>query len=603
MDLTVTRKAAISWFTTTQAAKLVRGGMIPDWFHGIITRREAEELLKNKSQGCFLIRVGESRIGFSLSYRGFDRCRHFIIDVTTSGQYNITGQSIFHNSLQDLVNYHTQFPIDPYNECLTVPCRQLSQSTVHYEELCLFVPTKEVQSSPTPHSSFSSSNLEPSDIAPDRWTASLSTQESSGPRLPPRGNGQKLPPLPLPRRVVTDSKPTPETRTSSGGQPPLLPAKRLYPPFSQLTALSTEQDPLPAVTASDPRSQRNQPSSSEITMCHSNSEFKHQANDNLNSIQSNPVPPQRQPTDHPNPRPIPPQRQLIDHPNPRPIPPQRQLIDHPNPGPIPPQRQPIDHPNPRPIPPQRQLIDHPNAGPIPPQRQLIDHPNPGPIPPQRQPIDHPNPTPIPPQRQPIDHPNPRPIPPQRQLIDHPNPGPIPPQRQPIDHPNPRPIPPQRQLIDHPNPGPIPPQRQPIDHPNPRPIPPQRQPIDHPNPRPIPPQRQPTDHPNPRPIPPQRQPTDHMTDTKYTGESTSNMSHSDLLFPALNNSHHSPKCGQSLSQGQFMPHRHTICSRQFDEKETVEGGQLPTEGEVREQESDSFDLPIEYMTPPPYAPGY
>ncbi|XP_048470222.1 hematopoietic SH2 domain-containing protein homolog isoform X2 [Rhincodon typus] len=455
MDMTVTRKAAITWFTTTQAAKLLRGGTIPDWFHGIITRREAEELLKDKPQGCFLIRVGESRIGLSLSYRGFDRCRHFIIDVTTGGQYNITGESIFHNSLQDLVNYHTQFPIDPYKECLTVPCRQLSQSTVHYEELCLFVPTKEVQGSPTPHSSSSSSNPEPSDPAPDRWTASLSKQVSSGPRLPPRGNRHKMPPLPLPRRGITDSKPTPETRTSSGGQPSLLPVKRLYPSFSQLTALSTEQEPIPAVTASDPRNQRNQPSSPETTMCHSNSEFKHQASDNLNSRQSNPIPPQRQPTDHPNPRPIPPQRQ------------------------------------------------------------------------------------------------------------------------------------------------------PIDHPNPKPIPPQRQPINHPNPWPIPPQRQPIDHPNPWPITPQRQPTDHMTDTKYTGDSPSNMSHSDLLFPALNNSHHSPRTtrGQSLSQGQFMPHRHIICSRQFDEKKTVEGAQLPTEGEVREQESGSFDLPIEYMTPPPYAPGY
>ncbi|GCC33403.1 hypothetical protein chiPu_0011872 [Chiloscyllium punctatum] len=210
MDRTVTRKAAITWFTTTQAAKLMRGGTVPDWFYGITTRREAEHLLKDKPQGCFLIRVGESRIGFSLSYRAFDRCRHFIIDVTTDGQYNITGESIFHNSLQDLVNYHSQFPIDPYTECLTIPCEQLSQSTVRYEELCIFVPTMETQSSPNRHSrsSVESSDPVPSDSAPDRWTANQSKQVPIPPQRLPIDHSNPRP-IPPQREPIDHSNPRP----------------------------------------------------------------------------------------------------------------------------------------------------------------------------------------------------------------------------------------------------------------------------------------------------------------------------------------------------------------------------------------------------------
>lgn len=65
-----TRQASVRWFKETQATRLVKKGeKFSEWFHGIITRRQAETLLLNKPNGTFLIRVSESRFGYSLSFR------------------------------------------------------------------------------------------------------------------------------------------------------------------------------------------------------------------------------------------------------------------------------------------------------------------------------------------------------------------------------------------------------------------------------------------------------------------------------------------------------------------------------------------------------
>ncbi|NXA82043.1 SH22A protein, partial [Thryothorus ludovicianus] len=57
------------WFEQTQAQRLGPKGELPTWFHGFISRREAEELLQDQPLGCFLVRFSESTIGFVLSYR------------------------------------------------------------------------------------------------------------------------------------------------------------------------------------------------------------------------------------------------------------------------------------------------------------------------------------------------------------------------------------------------------------------------------------------------------------------------------------------------------------------------------------------------------
>ncbi|XP_023657132.1 uncharacterized protein [Paramormyrops kingsleyae] len=121
------RAHTLLWFETSQLPRLSRPGQpLPSWLHGFITRKEAEEFLQDRMQGCFLLRLSESMIGFVLSYRGKDRCRHFIIqeeggDRGGGGRYLITGEESRHNSLQELISYYTQNYVGPFEEVLTVP--------------------------------------------------------------------------------------------------------------------------------------------------------------------------------------------------------------------------------------------------------------------------------------------------------------------------------------------------------------------------------------------------------------------------------------------------------------------------------------------------
>ncbi|KAK3525290.1 hypothetical protein QTP86_024896 [Hemibagrus guttatus] len=120
------------WFQRTQLPRLPKP--VPCWLHGFATRREAEQLLQDKQQGCFLLRLSESKVGFVLSYRGADKCRHFIIDEEcdaseTEGRYVIAGENSKHCSLEELINYYTHNPVGPFNERLTEPCVQSNSSS------------------------------------------------------------------------------------------------------------------------------------------------------------------------------------------------------------------------------------------------------------------------------------------------------------------------------------------------------------------------------------------------------------------------------------------------------------------------------------------
>ncbi|KAG8594330.1 hypothetical protein GDO81_001151 [Engystomops pustulosus] len=97
-------KPSVKWFIETQSEWFLRNG-IPEWFHGVITR---------KAQ---------------------DRFRHFMIDVLQAQQCILSGDTRIHNTLEDLVNFHTQHPLYPYNEILTLPCGQKTESCADYEEL------------------------------------------------------------------------------------------------------------------------------------------------------------------------------------------------------------------------------------------------------------------------------------------------------------------------------------------------------------------------------------------------------------------------------------------------------------------------------------
>ncbi|XP_025035894.2 SH2 domain-containing protein 2A isoform X1 [Pelodiscus sinensis] len=117
-----------AWFERTQVSRIRQQGELPHWFHGFISRRDTEQLLQEKPLGTFLIRFSESTVGFVLSYRGRDRCRHFILDQLEDERYVILGEDSAHPELQGLLQHYTTAPVTPYYEFLTVACPRNDKS-------------------------------------------------------------------------------------------------------------------------------------------------------------------------------------------------------------------------------------------------------------------------------------------------------------------------------------------------------------------------------------------------------------------------------------------------------------------------------------------
>uniref|UniRef100_A0A8C6ED03 SH2 domain containing 2A n=1 Tax=Moschus moschiferus TaxID=68415 RepID=A0A8C6ED03_MOSMO len=110
-----------AWFQKTQAQELLQHGAAPVWFHGFITRREAERLLETKPQGCYLVRFSESAVTFVLTYRSRTCCRHFLLAQLGDGRHVVLGEDSAHARLQDLLLHYTACPLSPYGETLSEP--------------------------------------------------------------------------------------------------------------------------------------------------------------------------------------------------------------------------------------------------------------------------------------------------------------------------------------------------------------------------------------------------------------------------------------------------------------------------------------------------
>ncbi|XP_038256640.1 SH2 domain-containing protein 4A isoform X2 [Dermochelys coriacea] len=126
---TSTQESIIRWFKEEQLP--LRAGYekstdrIAPWFHGIVTLRQAEELLSKSVLGSFLVRVSEKIKGYVLSHLSSEGCKHFLIDAS-SNSYSFLGvDQLQHLTLADLVNYHKEEPITSLGkELLLYPCGQ-----------------------------------------------------------------------------------------------------------------------------------------------------------------------------------------------------------------------------------------------------------------------------------------------------------------------------------------------------------------------------------------------------------------------------------------------------------------------------------------------
>ncbi|XP_064846314.1 uncharacterized protein LOC135556799 isoform X1 [Oncorhynchus masou masou] len=125
------REMALKWFMETQAPLILHEGNFPSWFEGFITRRDAEEMLRDKELGCFLIRLSDKAMGYILSYRGRDRCRHFVINQSKSGQFIVSGDTEEHETLGELIEHYKASPIEPFREYLTCSCLESSRGEVY----------------------------------------------------------------------------------------------------------------------------------------------------------------------------------------------------------------------------------------------------------------------------------------------------------------------------------------------------------------------------------------------------------------------------------------------------------------------------------------
>uniref|UniRef100_A0A4W3JX07 Hematopoietic SH2 domain-containing protein homolog n=1 Tax=Callorhinchus milii TaxID=7868 RepID=A0A4W3JX07_CALMI len=233
-------------FAEGQAIQGMSTHHLPEWLHGNISRRHAEELLQDKPLGCFLVRFSESRNGYTFCplnlgvvlflLRGPVQFRHFMIDVMPDARCIISGETRVHRSLQELVSFHTHVPIRPYDEYLTVPCGQTRSG-----EPCSLSPALGKERLTSPSGCFSAANIAP--LSP-----SSASPAAAKPLLLPKPlkfQAGTLVPPPLPSRKGLVVSPGAQLDPTIPSRVPVAasddsrgPVKKLYPSLqSELRAL------------------------------------------------------------------------------------------------------------------------------------------------------------------------------------------------------------------------------------------------------------------------------------------------------------------------------------------------------------------------------
>ncbi|KAI6176144.1 SH2 domain-containing protein 4B [Aphelenchoides bicaudatus] len=137
------RGAIIRWYKQTELP-IGTGldsatGEPAHWFHGILTRQEADSLLANQPCGAFIVRISERIFGYTISYAVGDEggsSKHFLVEKIQEGYQFLGTNQIVHDSLAALVEYHEEKPITSKGrELLLYPIGQLNASVPDYLDL------------------------------------------------------------------------------------------------------------------------------------------------------------------------------------------------------------------------------------------------------------------------------------------------------------------------------------------------------------------------------------------------------------------------------------------------------------------------------------
>lgn len=128
------RQAVIDWYKNEEkvrSAGIDSSNNVMPWFHGLITRREAEKLLLDQPCGTFLIRLSERIWGYAVSYRAQEKCKHYLVNAIP--KYNFVGNNQKgHDTLGDIITFHRTYPLTG-GETLQYPCPRISTTAI--EEL------------------------------------------------------------------------------------------------------------------------------------------------------------------------------------------------------------------------------------------------------------------------------------------------------------------------------------------------------------------------------------------------------------------------------------------------------------------------------------
>ena len=76
-------------------------------FFSSIYFRAAESLLNDRQVGCFLVRVSENCLGYVLSFKAENRCRHYKIEYLLDEEaFQVGGEITKHMTMTDLINFY-----------------------------------------------------------------------------------------------------------------------------------------------------------------------------------------------------------------------------------------------------------------------------------------------------------------------------------------------------------------------------------------------------------------------------------------------------------------------------------------------------------------
>lgn len=90
------KQAVLDWYHTKERPR--GAGFDVPWFHGLVTRSEAEAALRDEAEGSFLVRLSERVWGYAISYRAREKCKHYLVAAGQKYAF-VGGGQIEHETL------------------------------------------------------------------------------------------------------------------------------------------------------------------------------------------------------------------------------------------------------------------------------------------------------------------------------------------------------------------------------------------------------------------------------------------------------------------------------------------------------------------------